>query len=94
MGANPNHLVSLKKYKNYKQINEKVSCITLNCRSTNKKDTIIGQYLTEDDISLALLTETWFSDYKQHQYETSDLNQNAYKISIENRKEKLEEVLP
>ena len=89
VGTNPNHLVSLKKYKNYKQINEKVSCITLNCRSTNKKDTIIGQYLREEDISFALLTETWFSDNKQHQYETSDLNQNGYKISTANRKEKV-----
>ncbi|XP_060556715.1 uncharacterized protein LOC132717301 [Ruditapes philippinarum] len=71
------------------QIGEKVSCFTLNCRSVVNKDNFVGQYLREQRIDFALLTETWYSDEKQHQYETSDLNQHGYKISVANRKNKI-----
>ena len=32
----------------------------------------------------ALLIETWYSDDKQHQHKTSDLNQLGYKLSVVN----------
>ena len=68
---------------------EKVIAITLNCRSLVNKDVIIGQLLREDKVDFALLTETWYSDDKQHQFETCDLNQNGYKISVANRKNRI-----
>ena len=43
----------------------------------------------EQNIDFAILTETWYSDEKQHQFETSDLNQNGYKISVCNRRNKI-----
>ena len=66
-----------------------MSCLTLNCRSIVNKDNFGGQYLREQRIHFALLTETWYSDEKQHQYETSDFNQHGYKISVANHKNKI-----
>ena len=40
-------------------------------------------------IDFAVLTETWYADEKQHKFETSDLNQNGYKLSVANRKNKM-----
>lgn len=62
--------------------NEKVTCATLNCRSAIRKGSFIGQFLREEKIDFA---ETWFSDHNQHQFETSDLNQCGYKLSVANR---------
>lgn len=69
--------------------NEKVTCLSLNCRSLVNKSELIGQILREEKADFALLTETWYSDNKQHQYESSDLNQNGYKISVVNRKNRV-----
>jgi len=63
--------------------------MTINCRSSVNKDTLIGQILRDEKIDFALLTETWYSDEKPHQYESSDLNQNGYKISVANRKNRI-----
>ena len=65
---------------------ERVVCLTINCRSLVNKSESIGQTVREERADFALLTETWFSDDKQHQFDTSDLNQNGYKISVANRK--------
>ena len=59
-----------------------MKCVTLNCRSVVNKDLVVGKYLREEKISFAILTETWYSDEKQHQYETSDLNYFGYKLSV------------
>ena len=72
-----------------KQSNEKISCLTLNCHSVQYKDILKGQVLRDDKIDFAVLTETWYSDEKQHKFETSDLNQNGYKLSVAKRKNKL-----
>lgn len=85
-GVNFNNLIYPKKLNQYKNVSEHVSCITLNCRSVVNKDHFVGQYLREEKIDFALLTETWYTDEKQHQFETSDLNQNGYKLSVTNRK--------
>ena len=45
--------------------------------------------LREDRTDFALLTETWYSDEKQHHFETSDLNQNGYKMSVAIRRNKI-----
>lgn len=78
-------LIDVKFRKQLTNVSDNVTCITLNCGSANKKDTIIGQYLREEKIDFGLLTETWYSDNKQHQFQTSDLNQNQYNISAANR---------
>jgi len=70
-------------------VQEQVNCVTLNCRSVVNKDVVVGQYLREEKISFAILTETWHSDEKQHQYETSDLNHFGYKLSVVNRQNRI-----
>ena len=45
--------------------------------------------LDEQKVDIALFTETWYSDDKQHQFETSDLNQNGYNISVVNRQNRI-----
>jgi len=59
--------------------------VTLNCRSVVNKDVVVGRYLREEKISFAIFTETWYSDEKQHKYETSDLNPFSHKLSVVNR---------
>lgn len=58
------------------KIQEKVVCMTNNCRSVVNKDSlihgVIGQILREEKVDFVLLTETWYSDDKPHQFETSD----------------------
>lgn len=61
----------------------------LNCRFLVNKDLLVGQMLRDVNIDFALLTETWFSNDKQHQFKTCDLNQNGYKISVVNRQHKI-----
>ncbi|XP_060601863.1 uncharacterized protein LOC132755083 [Ruditapes philippinarum] len=84
-GPNLNNLIYPKRTNTVSCKNEKVTCATLNCRSAIRKDSFIGQILREEKIDFAILTETWFSDHKQHQFETSDLNQYGYKLSVTNR---------
>lgn len=88
-GVNFNNLTYPKTCNTYNQQNERISCLTLNCRSVVNKDVIVGQLLREEKVDFALLTETWYSDNKQHQYETSDLNQNGYSLSVTNRKNRI-----
>jgi len=66
-------------------LNEQIQCITLNCRSVINNNNVVGQYIRDEKIDFALLTETWYSDDKQHQPETSDLNQLGYNLSVVNR---------
>jgi hypothetical protein len=63
--------------------------LTVNCRSLVRKDVLVGQLLREQKVDFAILTETWYSDEKQYQFETSDLNQNGYKISVSNRQNRI-----
>lgn len=44
------------------QIGEQVSCLTPNCSTVVNKDYFVSQYLREQSIDFALLTETWHSD--------------------------------
>ena len=50
---------------------------------------LIGQYLREEKNDFAVFTETWSSDEKQHQIDTSDLNQNGYTMSTVNRSSRI-----
>ena len=90
-GANFSNLTypPVNKTKIYNRLNERVTCMTINCRSAIKKDNLIGQMLREAKTDFAVLTETWYSDEKPHQYETSDFNQNGYNISVVNRKNRI-----
>ena len=88
-GPNLNNLIYPNRTNTVSCKNEKVTCATLNCRSAIRKDSFIGQILREEKIDFAVLTETWFSDHKQHQFETSDLNQYGYKISVTNRQNRI-----
>lgn len=71
------------------QLQEQDKYMTFNCRSVVTKDVTVGQYLREEKMDLALLTETWYSDDKQHQFETSDVNRFGYKLSVMNRKNRI-----
>lgn len=88
-GVNLDNLVYPPKCNSLNKPSENVTCMTLNCRSVVNKDVLVGQLLREEKTDFALLTETWYSDEKQHQYESSDLNQNGYRISVANRQNRI-----
>lgn len=88
-GVNVNNLVYPKRCNTLSNLRENVNCLTLNCQSVIRKDVLVGQLLREEQTDFDILTETWFSDEKQHQFESSDLNQNGYKISVSNRKNRI-----
>lgn len=84
-GANFSNLIYPKRSNTLNNFKENVVCMNINCRSVVNKDVLVGQVLRDQNIDFAILTETWYSDEKEHQYKTSDLNQNGYKISVANR---------
>jgi len=88
-GPNYQNLTYPKKCNTVNHVQEQVNCVTLNCRSVVNKDVVASQYFCEEKISFAILTETWYSDEKQHQYETSDLNNFGYKLGVVNRQNRI-----
>ena len=60
---------------------------TVNARSVRNKDQIIVQELTNNNIEVALITETWTKDTQKDQawLNQSELHQGHYEISTHNR---------
>ena len=88
-GVNFSNLIYPKRCNIFGNFKENVTCLTINCRSLVRKDVLVGQLLREQKVDFAVLTETWYSDEKRYQFETSDLNQNGYKISVSNRQNRI-----
>lgn len=88
-GVDYSNLIHPKITNTLKRHDEKIKCMTLNCHSVVTKDVIVGQYLREEKIDFAILTETWYSDDKQHHIDTSDLNQSGYTLSLVNRPKRI-----
>ena len=60
---------------------------TLNARSVKNKDQLLFQELTDNNIDVGLITETWLMDMQEDEawVNQSALQQNAYKTWLHNR---------
>ena len=60
--------------------------MTLNAQSIKNKDQLIVDYLLNEYIDVAIITETWLKDADDMWLQGCELNKNGYKISCSNRK--------
>ena len=60
---------------------------TLNARSVKNKDQLLFQELTDNNIDIGLITETWLKDTQEDEawVNQSALQQNSYKTWLHNR---------
>ena len=60
---------------------------TLNARSVRNKDQLLFQELTDNNIDVGLITETWLKDTQEDEawVNQSALQQNSYKTWLHNR---------
>ena len=59
---------------------------TLNAQSIKNKDQLIADYLLNEHIDVAIVTETWLKDVDNVWLQGCELNKNGYKISSSNRR--------
>ena len=59
---------------------------TLNAQSIKNKDQLIADYLLNEHIDVAIVTETWLKDADDIWLQGCELNKNGYKISCSNRR--------
>ena len=60
--------------------------VTLNAQSIKNKDKLIVDYLLNEHIDVAIITETWLKDTDDIWLQGCELNKNGYKITSSNRK--------
>ena len=60
--------------------------VTLNAQSIKYKDQLIVDYLLNEHIDVAIITETWLKDTNDMWLQGCELNKNSYKITSSNRK--------
>ena len=76
------NLISMKMEQSILQRNKCFTLATVNTRSIKGKDQDLHQYLTENNIDICTVTETWLSDADADKLwlQTTDLNNNNYKF--------------
>ena len=60
--------------------------VTLNAQSIKNKDQLIVDYLLNEHIDVAIITETWLKDTGDVWLQGCEPNKNGYKITCSNRK--------
>ena len=63
-----------------------IKFVTLNAQPIKNKDQLIVDYLLNEHIDVAIITETWLKDADDIWLHGCKLNKNGYKISCSNRK--------
>ena len=74
------NLISIKTEQSILQHDKFFTLATVNIRSIKGKDQELHQYLTENNIDMFTVTETWLSDTHADKLwlQTMDLNKNNY----------------
>ena len=62
-----------------------LSLMLANVQSIKSKTELVMDYLLDNKVDIAILTETWLSDNDEIWLNTSDLNQHGYKTINQNR---------
>ena len=62
-----------------------LSIMLANVQSIKSKTELVIDYLLDNKVDIAILTETWLSDNDEIWLNASDLNQNGYKTINQNR---------
>ena len=65
---------------------KQVKFVTLNAQSIKNKDQLIVDYLINEHIDVAIITETSLKDTNDVLLQGCELNKNGYKITCSNRK--------
>ena len=62
-----------------------LSLMLANVQSIKSKTELVMDYLLDNKVDIAILTETWLSDNDEIWLNASDLNQHGYKTINQNR---------
>ena len=79
---NHKNLISMKTEQSILQHDKFFTLATVNTRSIKGKDQDLHQYLTENNIDICTVTDTWLSnaDVDKLWLQTTDLNNNSYNL--------------
>ena len=80
-----NNLVEIPLIHQPKQHKNKIKLLSLNARSVKSKDTLIKDYLTEENADICIISETWLKDIDQAWIDSCDLNTDGYKMLTAHR---------
>ena len=67
-----------------------IKFVTLNAQSIKNQDQLIVDYLLNEHIDVAIITETWLKDADDILLQGCELNKNGYKINCSNRRNRQE----
>ena len=78
MHKSKKNITSIKTEQSILQLDKFITLATANTRSVKEKDQDLHQYLTENNIDICIVTETWLSDADADKLwlQTTDLNNN------------------
>ena len=68
-----------------RDITDDLSLMLANVQSIKSKTKLVMDYLLDNKVDIAILTETWLSDNDEIWLKASDLNQHGYKTLHQNR---------
>ena len=57
----------------------------LNARSVRNKDVLIKDYLTDSNIDICVISETWLQDYDDYWIKACELNRDGYSMVTSRR---------
>ena len=67
---------------------KQIRFVALNAQSIKNKYQLIVDYLLNEHIDVAIITETWLKDADDIWLQGCELNKNGYKTSFSNRKDR------
>ena len=63
-----------------------IKCFTANARCLSSKHEIVRDYILQNKNEFGIVTETWFEDGKEENWQYSDLNQNDLHVITRRKK--------
>ena len=91
LGVNHENLTLVTPFhRNNNSFKKNLKCLMINIQSIKSKQTLLMDYIVDNEIDLVMVTETWLSDSDNIWLEVSDLNKYGY--AARSRTGKIEEV--
>ena len=86
--VNYKHIINISAHPTltWTKLKEHVKMSVMNVQSIKNKDILVNDYIYhEEEIDLAVLTETWLNDNDDIWIDSCELNKNEYKLNVCNR---------
>ena len=88
-GINKSNLININIVEpTFSQTPTNIHLSLLNAQSLKNKELMIIDYITQSNLDVCVVTETWFKDTDKMWIKSSEFNKNGYKIRVHNRDER------